>query len=313
MSACSKIETRAPGSIMLLGEHAVLFGEPALACALQHWLEVELTPLAGRWVEIDSALAHYRAELDQLRPEPALSFVLAAIHSYRPQLQQGFRLRIRSGFSHCVGLGSSAAVTAAVTAALAAFCAADTSPAALFDRALSAVHAAQNGRGSGTDLAASIYGGVIHYRREPRQIEPLPGLPPLALLYCGYKMKTPAVLAQVEARAAAHPALYAGLYRLMGQTCAAARAALVDADWARLGQLMNLYQGLMDALGVNDATLSEMIWRLRAQPTILGAKISGSGLGDCVLGLGELSAPLPWESIPVSVAPTGVEIKYDTH
>jgi len=69
----------------------------------------------------------------------------------------------------------------------------------------------------------------------------------------------------------------------------------------------------MDALGVNDATLSEMIWRLRAQPTILGAKISGSGLGDCVLGLGELSAPLPWESIPVSVAPTGVEIKYDTH
>ena len=44
-------------------------------------------------------------------------------------------------------------------------------------------------------------------------------LPPLALMYCGYKMKTPEVLALVESRAASQPSLYAGLYRLMGQTC----------------------------------------------------------------------------------------------
>ncbi|MET3998585.1 GHMP kinase [Marinobacterium sp. MBR-109] len=312
MSAYSRINTRAPGSIMLMGEHAVLFGEPALACALEHWLEVELTPLASQRVEIDSALAQYRSDLNRLQPEPALSFVLAVIDAYRPQLKQGFRLQIRSGFSHTVGLGSSAAVTAAVTAALAEFCGADTSPAALFDMALRAVHAAQNGRGSGTDLAASIYGGVVQYRVSPRTVERLDGLPPLALLYCGYKMKTPEVLALVEFRAAAQPSLYAGLYRLMGQACEAGRRAVDSADWSQLGQLMNLYQGLMDALGVNDATLSEMIWRLRAQPDILGAKISGSGLGDCVLALGHMTETLPWESIPVSVAATGVEISHDT-
>lgn len=312
MYAYSKIKTRAPGSIMLMGEHAVLFGEPALACALDHWLEVELTPLSGDQVEIDSALAQYRSELNRLQQEPALNFVLAVIERYRPRLKRGFRLQIRSGFSHTVGLGSSAAVTAAVTAALAQFCDADTSPAALFHNALAAVHQAQNGRGSGTDLAASIYGGVIHYRVDPREVERLPGLPPLALLYSGYKMKTPDVLALVESRAAAHPVLYAGLYRLMGQACAEARQAIERADWSQLGQLMNLYQGLMDALGVNDATLSEMIWRLRAQAGIQGAKISGSGLGDCVLALGHLTETLPWESIPVSVAATGVEIQYDT-
>ncbi len=98
----------------------------------------------------------------------------------------------------------------------------------------------------------------------------------------------------------------------MGQTCEAGRSAVDSADWSQLGQLMNLYQGLMDALGVNDATLSEMIWRLRAQPGILGAKISGSGLGDCVLELGHMTETLPWESIPVSVAATGVEISHDT-
>lgn len=311
MCAYSKIKARAPGSIMLMGEHAVLFGESALACALDHWLEVELTPLPGRQVEIDSALACYRSELDRLSPEPALSFVLAVIELYRPRLQQGFRLQIRSGFSHTVGLGSSAAVTAAVTAVLAAFSVADTSAEALFDTALKAVHRAQQGRGSGTDLAASIYGGVIQYRVSPRRVERLAGRPELALLYSGYKMKTPEVLALVEARAASEPELYAELYRLMGRTCEAARKAVDGGDWPRLGHLMNLYQGLMDALGVNDATLSEMIWRLRAQPGIEGAKISGSGLGDCVLALGKLNEPLPWESIPVSVTATGVEIEYE--
>jgi len=291
--AYSKIRTRAPGSTMLMGEHAVLFGEPALACALDYWLEVELTPLPNRQVEIDSSLARYRSELDRLAPEPALSFVLD------------------SGFAHTVGLGSSAAVTAAVTAALAAYSGADTAPESLFETALKAVHRAQHGRGSGTDLAASIYGGVIHYRVDPRQVKPLTERPELTLLYSGYKMKTPEVLALVEARAATEPGLYAELYRLMGRTCDSARNAVDGADWPRLGQLMNFYQGLMDALGVNDATLSEMIWQLRAQPDILGAKISGSGLGDCVLALGKLNEPLPWESIPVSVAATGVEIEYD--
>jgi len=309
--AYSKIRTRAPGSTMLMGEHAVLFGEPALACALDYWLEVELTPLPNRQVEIDSSLARYRSELDRLAPEPALSFVLAAIELFRPRLQRGFRLQIHSGFAHTVGLGSSAAVTAAVTAALAAYSGADTAPESLFETALKAVHRAQHGRGSGTDLAASIYGGVIHYRVDPRQVKPLTERPELTLLYSGYKMKTPEVLALVEARAATEPGLYAELYRLMGRTCDSARNAVDGADWPRLGQLMNFYQGLMDALGVNDATLSEMIWQLRAQPDILGAKISGSGLGDCVLALGKLNEPLPWESIPVSVAATGVEIEYD--
>lgn len=311
MYAYSKIKTRAPGSIMLMGEHAVLFGEPALACAVDHWLEVELTPRSDRRVQIDSALAQYSGDLDHLSPDPALSFVLAVIDCYRPHLQQGFQLQIRSGFSHTVGLGSSAAVTAAVTAALAAFSGADTAPEALFDCALQAVHQAQNGRGSGTDLAASIYGGVIHYRVAPREVERLAGLPPLALLYSGYKMKTPDVLALVESRAARQPALHAGLYRLMGETCIAARQAVDTADWPALGELMNIYQGLMDALGVCDATLAEMIWRLRAQPNIQGAKISGSGLGDCVLALGRMTEMLPWESIPISVAANGVEIHHD--
>ncbi len=313
MSAYSRIEVSAPGSIMLMGEHAVLFGEPALACAVDARLAVTLVPRDDRQVRIDSALGHYQGSLDELAAMPELAFVLAVIEHYQPQLEQGFDLIIRSSFSHTVGLGSSAAVTAATTAALAAYAGQSTDPEVLFPVALAAVHQVQNGRGSGTDLAASIYGGVIGYDMAPAEVRPLSGLPPIALYYSGYKMKTPEVLALVEQKAVRQPELYAGLYRLMGQTCRAAERAVREQDWLALGELMNIYQGLMDALGVCDATLAEMIHRLRAEPGVQGAKISGSGLGDCVLALGRVEAELPWDAIPVSVAATGVEIRYATN
>ena len=64
-------------------------------------------------------------------------------------------------------------------------------------------------------------------------------------------------------------------------------AAAAKGDWPALGELMNVNQGLMDALGVNNAKLAELVFALREDPQIYGSKISGSGLGDCVVGLGK--------------------------
>jgi mevalonate kinase len=73
-----------------------------------------------------------------------------------------------------------------------------------------------------------------------------------------------------------------------------------------------MYQGLMDALGVNDLALSDIIYSLRKSEVILGAKISGSGLGDCVIALGtDDSLALPYEMIPVAVSGVGVECYVD--
>ena len=99
-------------------------------------------------------------------------------------------------------------------------------------------------------------------------------------------MKTPDVLALVEQQWRSRSVLQQSLYQLMGDTSRAAIVALEQQDLNELGHLMNVYQGLMDALGVCDATLADMIYTLRQDQQVLGAKISGSGLGDCVLTLG---------------------------
>ncbi|WP_432698030.1 mevalonate kinase [Marinobacterium sp. YM272] len=310
MSDCSTIRASAPGSIMLMGEHAVLRGARAIACAVDSYIHLTLIPREDRQVSIQSALGAYSATLDQLPESDDLSFVVTAIRHWAGQLPAGLDLRIESEFSHTVGLGSSAAVVAALTVALDRFAGTDMSREQQFDAALRVIHAVQNGRGSGTDLAASLYGGLIAYRVEPRELRPLQGLPPLSLWYVGYKMKTPAVLALVEQRSQRFPMLYAGLDRLMADCCAQAEAAIDSSDWDALGELMNIYQGLMDALGVNDANLSELIYRLRAEQGNRGAKISGSGLGDCVVVLGQ-KAPdnLAYQQIPVAVSARGAVVE----
>ena len=114
MHVTSVIKVTAPGSIMLMGEHAVLFGHRALACAVDKRIQVILTPRSDRAVSIRSSLANYHSTLDDLEADSRLSFVLFAIGQVAEGLQCGFELDIQSEFSHTVGLGSSAAVTAAV-------------------------------------------------------------------------------------------------------------------------------------------------------------------------------------------------------
>ncbi|MBL3561944.1 hypothetical protein, partial [Rhodovulum sulfidophilum] len=81
---------------------------------------------------------------------------------------------------------------------------------------------------------------------------------------------------------------------------AAARAQ----DWTGFGAALARYQGQMAELGVSDETLDRIIADARAMPGLLAAKISGSGLGDCVLALGAR----PEGFTPVAVAEEGLVI-----
>ena len=311
MHVTSVIKVTAPGSIMLMGEHAVLFGHRAIACAVDKRIQVTLIPRTDRTVLIRSSIADYRSSLDDLKMDQRLSFVLFAIEQVAEDLSCGFELDIQSEFSHTVGLGSSAAVTTAVVKAISEYRQENLTKRQLFDRSLAVVHGVQ-GRGSGTDLAASVYGGLIGYTIEPRHISALNGLPPITLFYSGYKTKTPDVLAIVAEKMEALPDLYVAIYRLMNDTTIKAEDAIQKQNWEALGLLMNMYQGLMDALGVNDSVLSEIIYTLRQSENIFGAKISGSGLGDCVIALGvDDSLVLPYEAIPVAVSGVGVECYVD--
>lgn len=275
----------APGSLMVMGEHAVLHGKRALVCAVNQWLTVTLTPRPDRDVRILSALGEDRASLDEAPVREPFHFVWSAVNACAKKLPGGCVLSIESEFPATIGFGSSAAVTVATLAVLDAWCGETLDRAALHRRATAIIQAVQ-GRGSGADAAASVYGGLVEYRVDPPKLQPLHAIHPITVIYSGYKMPTRDVIARVEDDRIQRPALFDGFFYEIDECVRTAVDAVCRDAWAEVGWLMDQNHALMNALGVNDDTLEEIAMALRAQPGILGAKISGSGLGDCVIGLG---------------------------
>ena len=301
-----EIMASAPGSLMLLGEHAVLHGARALVCAIDRRITVRLISGDDGMVRIDSALGQYESALDDLRDEHTFRFVLQAIRQHLGKIPCGFTLKIDSEFSADIGFGSSAAVTVAVHAALMKFCGVKFDRRALFDCALKTVHSVQ-GRGSGADLAASVFGGVVAYSTKP-SFESVPVSLPLTAVYCGYKTPTPEVIQKVEALRAEDPQKYAGIYAEMDQCAGRAVDLLKKTDFGGFGQILNRNQELMDEMGVNTPELQEIVAALQANPEISGAKISGSGMGDCAIGIGRLAQEsFPYPTYSLSISPNGSE------
>lgn len=279
------ITTKAPANLMLMGEHSVVYGHPAIACAINQWLTIHWEIRHDDRIEIKSNLAHHLTDVQTLEDHAQLKWVMASLKHYQPWLKTGLTLTIESDFSANWGLGSSAAVLTAMLGGLNQLTQQNSSHIELFNIGLSIIHQIQ-GKGSGTDLAASLSGGMILFDPKVPRIEKLDILLPISLLYSGYKTPTAEVLEIVAKNWQKVPGLLTELYQLMGHSTTQAFHALQKKDWDTFYQMVNHYQGLMDALGVNDSALSALIYQLRADPNTLASKISGSGLGDCVLAFG---------------------------
>ena len=292
---------------MLLGEHAVLHGELALVCAVSRRIHVTLTPRKDRTIRISSALGRHSTSVDKIKPSKPFRFVIAAIRKYARRLPSGFDLKIDSKFSHKVGLGSSAAVTVALLAVLSKWLEGSFNQRKLLLDGVSVIRETQ-GLGSGADVAASVYGGIVSYRAKPIQAMKLNAAYPLTVIYSGSKMPTVEVVRLVEKSRKASPVVYGAIFRMMGQSSRQAAAAIRRKNWKAVGAIMNLNQLLMAASGVSNGKLAAIVRLLLSDPAILGAKISGSGLGDCVIGLGKAKrTKWPYEALPVIISSQGVK------
>ncbi|MBN1560391.1 mevalonate kinase [candidate division KSB1 bacterium] len=297
----------APGKLMLLGEHAVLDGHRCIVCAVNQRMSIVVRPRDDTRINIDSDLGQCQADLRNPLVDDTFRFVLTAIDQHKELLAHGFDLGITADFPATVGLGSSAAITAAMTIAIFHLAGLALELDKIFDHSLSTVRAVQ-GTGSGADLAASVYGGALLYRHHPKQITPLGNIHPITVVYSGYKTVTTEVIGFVEKQRAKFPEPFSHIYSAMDSSAERAARAIQDNDWRLVGELLTMNQGLMSAIGVSNKRLAEIAWRLSQDRGILGAKISGSGLGDCVVGLGTMQNKAAFELLPIEMSGKGAII-----
>jgi len=311
------IKSSAPGSMMWLGEYAVLHNKQAMVCAIDKRITVYLSPRRDTQIIIKSKMGECSCDISDIDVQQPFQFVLTAIKRFQGLLKTGCDIEIESEFTSQVGLASSAAVTVAIIAAFNKWLHMETTNQELIAKARSVVQEVQ-GLGSGADVAACVLGGIVSYSMDPLKAERLDcELPPITVIYSGAKTPTVAAVNQLHNRFLGYPSLLAHIYDAInacaqqGVQCVSNNCAR-DNNWPELGRLMNINQGLMDSLGVSNSALSEIITYLREQPSILGAKISGSGLGDCVIGLGRLDSPPSFKDqkiriLPISITSRGVE------
>ena len=259
-----------PGKVILLGEHSVVFGEPAIATAIGRRLEVRIRRGGTRRLSDD-------AKLEEAVVVAARELGLDAA---------ALTIEVRSDIPPACGLGSSAALSVALIRALADL-AGLAPPADDVRRHASRVEDVFHGTASGVDVTASWDGHVVWFERgEPPRIERLALREPFDLVVAlsGEVRSTAGPVGRLRQRHAARPELYGKFFRLAGDVVRAGRGALEAGDFETLGALMDGAQGLLNGFGVSTPTLERMIGVARGAGA-LGAKLSGAGGGGAIIAL----------------------------
>jgi mevalonate kinase len=292
----------APGKVYLFGEHAVVYGEPAVPCAIRRRVRATVERRAdGLCVHApDLALDGVTVGADDRsvavsdeRAETALRYVTAAIDSARESARAagidaatGFDVTVEGTIPPGAGLGSSAALVVATLAAAADELGVALSRERIADRAYRVERTVQ-GEASRADTFCSTMGGAVRVEGEDCRTLAAPALP-LVVGYDGGGGDTGALVAEVR-RLREEYDFAAETVGAIGDLVRRGEDALAAGDHAALGQLMNSNHGLLSALGVSARSLDAMVWAAR-EAGARGAKLTGAGGGGCIVALDETPA-----------------------
>lgn len=288
----SKITVSAPGKLMLLGEHAVVYNHPCLATAVDQRMKlaVEILDVFEFQLEAEDAkVTAYKKPLTGLEkgdiPKGA-KFIEIAVKNINDKypLKTGLKITTTSEFSSQLGFGSSSASTVCTVKAVSEILGLNLSNKEIFDLSYKTVLDIQ-GKGSGFDVAAAVYGGTLYFVTGGKVIEPLniKSLP-LIVGYSGVKADTVTLMNRVKESFANRQDRLTEIYNSIEVLVNDAKIALLKKDWKKFGGLMNENQKYLQELGVSIEKLDNMIDGA-LKVGAYGAKLSGAGGGDCMIVL----------------------------
>lgn len=282
-------EASAPGKLILLGEHAVVYGHPALAVPCTAVAaHVGVSPSDGP-LTVTSAQDEGRDILvvpiaDAPEHDMIAATVRAALAARgRAVADAPWHLALTSTVPQGRGMGSSAAVGVALARVVCAACGAPADAEEARALAMAGERHA-HGRSSGIDPAVIAHGRPIRF--QDGVATPLNVRSPLALLVAdsGEQHDTGAVVQGVRQRRDRQPATFDGWFARIGGLVDEAASALATGDVTRLGRLMDTDHLVLQAIGVSTRRLDHLVGAARGAGA-LGAKLSGAGGGGIVVVL----------------------------
>ena len=281
----STLDTTAPAKIILFGEHAVVYGEPAIAVpitSLQASAVIQPSEDGFKIIahDLDAAIVRYDPQLIR---EP-LQRTLTLLQEHTGQSLPDVEIHLRSTIPMASGLGSGAAISTALARAVTQAMNTPLSNETL-NNIIFEVEKIHHGTPSGIDNTVIVYEQPIYYVRNC-PIERLKIGQPFKLIIgdTGKKALTHVAVGDVRSLMESQPEQTQKQISAIGKIAAAARAAIEHGRIHDLGHLMHENHRLLKELTVSSSELNRFVDAALAAGAI-GAKMSGGGRGGNMIAL----------------------------
>ncbi|MBN1959813.1 MAG: hydroxymethylglutaryl-CoA reductase, degradative [Deltaproteobacteria bacterium] len=275
------------GKVIILGEHAVVHGSHALAAPLPMAVEVKVnaadTPgLQLQMPKWNIAIQWHQDEAPKNYFEQCINLILQEFKITNASLH----FEVFSQVPKAMGLGGSAAFAVACIRAIAKIYNFDLADIAVNNLAFKCEEIA-HGTPSGVDNTLATFGRLLLYKREnPPVMQALKVSEPIPIVIgvSGLASSTAKMVARVRAAFESNRSLYRRIFNEIDALTIQAVQAIETNRVEELGVLLNVGQGLLNALQVSCWELEELIEIARRNGAI-GAKLTGSGGGGSIIAV----------------------------
>jgi mevalonate kinase len=281
----------APGKVILFGEHAVVYGQPAIAVPVKQvrasaTVTPNITGSPGE-VRIMAPDIGFDSFWQHLPPDDPIGAAIEGVKSVlEVERLPACTLKVTASIPIASGLGSGAAVSVAIIRALAGFLG---NP--LPDETVSAltyeVEKLHHGNPSGIDNSVVTHAQPVYFTRgEPIEIFSVTRPFTIVIGDTGIPAPTAESVGDVRTAWQGDPQTYEHLFAAIGSLVKSARQAIEKGHPEWLGPLMDENHELLSEIGVSSPELDRLVWAAK-DAGALGAKLSGGGRGGNMIALVE--------------------------
>ncbi len=302
MKFCASI----PVKITLLGEHAVVYGEPAIASTIPRTIEMCIDVLEDKRIEVvskgvyvelnrasfdrTSSRVSYSLNTDMLRK--IFSYIVSGIELCEEFLsisKRGYSITIDSDLPVGVGLGTSAAISVGIVALCLTVNGYSPDEQGFLENVARLAWSTEKkvqGAASPMDTFTITFGGLRYIEpRAPLAHEIVsPTELPVLIGYTPKRMTTAELVARVRELISRYSDVGEFVIKGIGQLVQIARRCIEKGDLECLGVCMNANHSLLSLLNIVAPETDIIISTLR-HAGALGAKMSGAGGGGAFIAL----------------------------
>ena len=284
MSGGTKDMVRAEShsKLILTGEHSVVYGYPAIAVPFPLKVYIDVWREQG---EVKVITPDYTGELADTPMEwRGIAVVIEKIHEYINQPLQDIVIQMKSEIPQGRGLGSSAAIAMALVRGLFKFHKRELTNEILF-HFVGLAETFAHGKPSGIDMMAVFSDAPIYFTKEEGAHSISCSIPfYLVVADSGMEGNTKSAVEQVRSRYEADKESVTAALKRMGTITSEIKEAMKHSDSKAIGSLMTENHSLLKELGVSSESLDNLV-EAAIKAGALGAKLTGGGLGGCVIAL----------------------------